>query len=310
MARYRGWNLVAVCSAGVLAGSMTLGFGVLQAGGKSKPQDSAGGEVAIGEGDKETVAEQRAQVRDRLVRRLEWTRDSIVRYGEHEQGLVRAIARLDAGESTEAISNDMRVRAEDGARDQHATDVGDRDGVRRGPRDWRWGRFGEPLDAESRRRVLSMLETQSPELFKKVGEFRKGNEGQTDRLLQRIAPKLNEIRAALESDPDLATLMIIELHANLELTFRSRDLRELLASDSQDEQEIALAHERIRDSVRTSFDAHLAIKAHEVQQLEEQLQKLRDEIERRKQMRGEFIDRLVDRAGSPTSGLRRRGPRG
>ncbi len=310
MARWRGWNLVAVCSAGVLVGSMTLGFGVLQDGGKSKPQDSAGGEGATSEGDEKTVAEQRAQVRDRLVRRLEWTRDRIRRDGENEQGLVRAIERLDAGESTEAISGDMLRRPEDGARGPRSAGDSDQDGVRRGPQGRRSGRFVEPLDAESRRRVLGMLEVQSPELSKQVAEFRKGNEGQADRLLQRIAPKLNEIRLAMESDPDLATLLIIELHANMELTFRSRDLRELIDSESRDEQEIGVAQERVRDSMRTSLDAHLALKEHEVQQLEIQLQKLRGEIERRKGMRGEFIDRLMDRFGSPTSGFRHRGPRG
>ncbi len=299
------WALLA--SAGLCV-SFVLGAGVLQAG-----QSQAAGEQADKQPQKPTEAseatEDRSVVRERLTRRLDETRERISRYQSHEQGLVDAIERLDAGESPQAISDDMLNRVQGQMRPERGGLNESRDGdMRDSPR--RRGPL-PPLDAESRERVLSMLRVQSPELHKEVSSISKsGSTEQVDRMIRRLAPKIEEIRRAQDSDPELANLLIFELHANLNLTILSRDHRQVLSSEPRDEVAIAQSQAKISEALRISFDAHLALKEHEVAQLETRLADLREEIERRRGMRDEFIDRQIDRAGSPTPTFRRHGSRG
>ncbi len=300
MSNRQVWSVLGGYVAGLIAASLALGLGIAsgQDGGLERPVDSAGEQSDDAESDGPSIEEQRAQLRERLVRRLEWTRERAKRYVQQEQGLARAIERLDAGESAQVIAKDMRERADDAVRSTRRDGTSGQDPSRRGPVSHRGGRFAKPLDPETRRQVLGMLEAQAPSVSRQVAEIGNENAEQTDRLLQRIAPKLEEIRRAQAHDPELATLMIVELHANLELTIRSRDLQGLLDDESAEEQKVAIARELVRDSVRSSFDAHLAIKEHEVRTLEARLGELRGEIERRQQMRDDFVDRIYERVGS------------
>ncbi len=257
----------------------------------------------------ETVSkpDRRALLRQRLQQRLEETRERIARYQRHEKGILDAIERLESGESPDAIMGEMRERARDEFRQP-------RDRV---PREGGGIVGARPpagmIDAESRKRVFEALKARAPRVFERVQSLREQSPEQSDRLLMRLAPRIRQIEEMQREDPELATLMIVELQANLELTAAAHDMRVLMQRDDVSDERIAEARERLREAMRRSFDAHLAIKKHELERLEGRIESLRAEIDRRQSMRDDYIDRQVERILSPDGGGVDRpqpGPRG
>ncbi len=252
--------------------------------------------------------DRRHSLRERLQARLEETRERIARYQRHEKGILEAIERLDGGASPDEVLSTMRERAREEARQTRDHLVRDRAGD--GPPD----RARRPvLDPEARDRVFQTLKARAPRVLERVQTLRKQSPEQGDHLLMRLAPRIRQIEETQRNDAKLATLMIVELQANLELTVAARDLRALLQRDDASDEEVAQAHERLREAMRRSFDAHLAIKEHELHRLENRIDSLRKEVERRQSMRDDYIERQIRKILSPTgdgTDLPARGPRG
>jgi len=258
--------------------------------------------------DAASETDRRASLRERLEQRLEETRERIARYQRHEKGILEAIKRLDAGESPDAVMGEMRERARDEIRNSRERLARDRVGGGTGDRP-----HPGAIDPASRDRVFQALKARAPRAFERVQSLREQSPEQSDRLLMRLAPRIRQIEEVQREDPELATLMIVELQANLELTVAARDLRALMQRDDVSDEQIAKAREHLREAMRRSFDAHLAIKEHELRRLEERIGSLRREIDRRQSMRDDYIDRQVQRILSPEGGavdLPRPGPRG
>lgn len=315
---------------GLAMAALVVGGSTLIGAGLAIGQDAGGRPAQVGspEGDQDA---QRTTLATRLRQRLSETRERISRYQQHERGLIDAIARLEAGESPEAIYTTMRERVQQGVREFRERGVtgdaaGDRasgedraDGAR--GRDARQDasiegaeRFGDrsgargggeraPIDPALRERVLASLREHSPAMYERVRTLGKEQPEQSERVLQRLMPRIQQIQGVRQEDPELATLMIHELHANLDLMVHSRDLREAMHAPERDDGRIGALRAGVRDALRRSFDAHLAVKQREVTGLERKLDGLREEIRKREELREQFIERQADQiegGGLPT----------
>jgi len=243
----------------------------------------------------------RAVMRERLQRRLVETRQRIAQYQRYEKGLSEALERLDAGEAPREVFAQMRERSAGAAPAREAGrdapgHIGDGMGRDRAAR---------RMDPQTRRRVMGVLAREAPQVHERIQTMLRREPEQSDRLMQRLAPRLEQIKRAKEEDPERAVLMIAELHANLDLTIKSRDLRALLARDDHDPAAGDALRAQVREALRQSLDAHLAVKQHDVHMLAGRIEQLRGEIDRRQKMRDQFIESQFDRIVSPDSAMHR-----
>ena len=195
-------------------------------------------------------------------------------------------------------------------------------GENRGP-DRQW----EP-SAEDNEKYLAVLRDlqQDEKLAGEASPFAKvlETEGpERDRLLRRLAPRLQRLVDLKDTDPERYEATKREMIAGLQIARAARELSIAVRDADATDEKIAQAQNALRDAIANGFDARAEMTRYEIRDAEERLEQLNGEVSRaeaeREQRITEQLDRMVERirsgadAGEPGGPDRRpplRGDRG
>ncbi len=200
-----------------------------------------------------------------------------------------AIEKLDAGASPSEVLSELRpvetprrLRAGD-TPNTHATPMGDRpvpDADR-------------PTPSDDREQIHAFLREEFPDLWKNVQPMIEQNPRSADRLVGRMAPKIREILVLRRTQPDLAKIKTLQMHAGFDFVEAARLYRVALsdpnASESQRERSLA----DVRTYAEQRFDTEMQAKQLEISRLESRLDELRASLSELEAQRDQEVSRMV-----------------
>lgn len=223
-----------------------------------------------------------------------------------------AIATLDEGgtieEVVEQLGGPLRVRrmAEMWGQWGRTGDgpMGDRPGIGRGgvggppgggqfdgsPEDQPWlGREATPEE------VLEFLHENAPALGDRIAQLGDEDSPRAEAMLMRIAPRVSEVLAAREHDPELADLLTRDF--GLGMRFVEAAGRYSRARLSGDDEAVTETRAALRELAGQQVDLRLARREHELKMLVRRLEAMQGEIDQQRADRETLIDQMVEQAG-------------
>lgn len=248
-----------------LAAALAVGFGHLQPTGA--PAENPAPET-----------EEREALRARLEHAVERAERTLARQRE-------ALERLEAGESPGEIMRSLRARPARTPDGPVAAD--DRP---RGPG------VGAPPGAEAavtpeaRRRLRAFVRDHLPSLHEQLETIEAQDADMGARLLDRMAPQLDEVATEMDHDPPLGYLKLAELRAGLAVVDATHRLRALPAD--ADASRRAEAERELRTAIAARFDARIRLREQELERLAARISELHEQIKAERAERDDEIERV------------------
>lgn len=226
------------------------------------------------------------QIRARLAQRLEETK-------RIESRLEEAIKRIDSGEplDAEAIGRLERPGRWLGRGDAPRRDrEGDREGGKPAG-----GRSDDgPMTAEETDRILAFAKENMPKIAERLEELRKINPDAFQSVLRRFRPRVHELAAMAEREPEQFKLKLDEFRSGIQTMETIRQLREKVNAGSGDLAEAKALQAQLRENLGAQYDAQVAVQAYELRQLEDRIARLRATIEERRGKRDSWITERIN----------------
>ena len=144
-------------------------------------------------------------------------------------------------------------------------------------------------------RVLAFLQEHAPDFGERLGRLRADRPEEADRFLMRFSPRVSEIMAAREHDPELADLLVRDFQLGIELMNAGGRLAR--ARGAEDEAAIADAEAEVRRLAEEQVDLKLAQREHELARATERLDAVRAELEAQRDNREALCNQIVEQAG-------------
>lgn len=260
--------------------------------------------------------------RDAALRRVDaWIRATELRLAALHEGR----NRIEAGETPAAVLRELFERgAAEGSDDEGRPERGsypDRRGDGRGrpldPRgEERRGERRPELSEEELAEERAFVEERLPRLGERLREIEAKNPEAARRMLNRLSPRLREIRSLTETDPDLAERRLEQMQSAMRLAELGHTLRNRANEDLSSAEQEALRAE-LRSLLAAHFDERVREQEIEVERLREQVAELeaslREQRSRREETIAEKVDAIMARAtqgGAPDPDGGKRGQDG
>ncbi len=154
------------------------------------------------------------------------------------------------------------------------------------------------LGPGDRDRLMAAMERDIPEFAARVKEVREKHPQLADRMFQRLAPRVRDVLKARETDPELFKLRLEELKDGLsvlEAIHASRQAQLLDDKAAGTAAKRSEAEKALRDAVSNAFDQRLKLDEHEATRVNERLNDIRAEIEKKKAGKDAAVDDIVRR---------------
>lgn len=253
MTNLRRWRAAAVCT---LLGAAALTATLVLPHAQGQPQNQTQGQSqsqssthAPSEGRSRAKANDQpadpAAVRERFQRRLEESKRNVERFQE-------AIQRLDAGEPADKVVKDA---ARQGADDADAA-----------------------LTPEERARIQKFMQQHMPRLFERFTQADKESPERAQVLLKRMRGRFRELMDLETKDPGTFEVRLDEMRTGMYMWEAARELR-VLKEKGGSADAIAIAESKLKSLVTQNVDAHLKVKAHELEVLGDRLGNLRKDLD-------------------------------
>jgi hypothetical protein len=241
-----------------------------------------------------------AAIEARLTQRLE-------QIDEMRAHLAGAIEKLRAGVAPDEALGPMGVRLMQrrpwGDADDWGGPWGPPPGVApgTGPRPER-GPPAEPLQIEE---VRAFIREHLPGLGQRLDSAGDADPTRTERMIRRMAPRIEEIMRQRATDPELARLRLQEMRTAMEIVDHSRTLRRL-STDQAAEGEVQKARRELRALLGRQFDLRQQLEARRIEksrgELDEAARHLRERQGTREQVLDEHLERVLSRRGPDEDG--------
>lgn len=224
--------------------------------------------------------QQGPDMRSRLQRRL----DEVT---QEQERLRKALDMLDKGASPEDV---MKALAPPGGEGDRPRDRwrdrregrGPGDGDRPPGPDWR--------DPAQREKVMVFIRDNLPEVAAHFDQIKATNPDFAERIASRIGPRVMEIMAIQEREPDFAKLKLDELGNGLAIIEAFKQARD--AQGNPDKLKDARANLVAR--VADQFEIRTRLRQHEIDKLRERLDRLQSDLEKQRSQRDADIQKSVD----------------
>lgn len=265
-----------------------LALGGPPIGAFAQPQDPPPPPPADAAPPEEVDAE---RVRARLTRVLEQLEASADR-------IRGAIQTLDEGgsveEAFEGLGGPMMVRrlSEVWERWNGGPWGGPRQAGDRGP----WDRDDAERRADRPDEVMAFLREHAGELAERIDSVQAEDPRRADAFIARLEPRICEITAAQETDPDLASILTREFTLGIDLMDVGGQI--VRARSAGDTDRLEGLRARMRELATEHVDLRLQRRAHEIATLEARLDALRADLEEQRNQRDDLIDQFAERSES------------
>ncbi len=284
---HRTWLRLIVLAA---LGSLALPSLAIQPGGGDGPRSQAGPGRGVERGPEWTAERLTERVDERIVE-MEKALGQLraIRADLIETGDVR-VALDELGEAFRSLiasgpmGEALRARRDgDGAGfDRGRWSRADRDGRDGGP--------GEPpapdvTDAE----IRAFIQARLPELGERLRRVNAFSEQGGERLFRRVRGRIAELVALEREDADMATLKLAEMKAGMRVVEAAGAYRRAESSGVG----VDAAREELRLAMGEQFDAHLAMRAHEVTRTRARIAALETELTDQAARKEAFLDEKV-----------------
>ncbi len=237
----------------------------------------------------------------------EWTPERLTaRLDDRIADMEKALERMRTIRADLAESGDIRVALDDlgeafrelvasgplGEALQARRDTGfDRGRWNRGDRDGRDRRADGPPSVEvTDEEVRAFIEARLPELGERLSRVQSMSEPGGERLFRRLRGRIAELVALEREDPDLATLKLAEMKSGMRVVEAAAAYRRAETSGTG----VDAAREELRAAMAEQFDAHLALRAHEVTRTRARIAELEAELAEQAERKDAFLDEKVD----------------
>jgi hypothetical protein len=142
---------------------------------------------------------------------------------------------------------------------------------------------------EDRERVFAFLREHMPDILERI-EQREHGRGIIDRASGHLVARLEEINEERESDPKSADLKLADFKAGLRTLAAIDDLRRAAMARDEDPASFRRAAAAVRESVAAHFDVQSRLQRHEIQSLQERVDRLVGEFQQRQSERDSQIE--------------------
>lgn len=232
-----------------------------------------------------------------LERRLEQNRET-------QQGLERAIQRLERGDSPQQVLRELdtpgaraleewRRRGDDPFNPSDPRDRSQRGNRPMGPRpDPRGGAAPGADRAGDARRLLELLRTERPDLFEAIEGVRRTDPRAAERLGERMFPRLREAADERPRDEELFRLRLREMASTFGVMRATRAFKQAQKDQSPDAPQL---REQLRAALAAAFDDRLAVQEREATVHERRLAALREDVQQRRQQRDQLLEQGLAR---------------
>ncbi|MBI1190958.1 MAG: hypothetical protein GC200_09795 [Tepidisphaera sp.] len=260
-------------------------------------------------------------------RAKKWVERMLKETRSRESRLQEALDRLNKGEAPDEILRDMTDRMGEGAgpddggrrgplaqrlRDRARGDRaerGDRGGRPGGDdmapdddgpggrgspgpggRDGPPGKPGERLTPEHRQEIEAFVKENMPVLARRL-EMAGEDRGERGRMLERLAPRIEDAMAAKRRDPELFECREQEIQSGLVVFDAVKAYRDAAKADGPDhDSKVKDATDKLRDALNNAMAARDKVREREIDLLAKRIEKMRSELEKQKADREKKVD--------------------
>lgn len=152
------------------------------------------------------------------------------------------------------------------------------------------------LTPEELDRAESFLVELVPEIAESLAQLRASDPRMHERMRRAFAPRALGVMQTLERDPALGGLQQDEFRAGVIMMHRLRELRDAFVNGGRNSVGFEGARARLREALAAQFDAKLALRAHELEQMLARVHDMREELERSRAGREAHLDQAVEHA--------------
>lgn len=160
----------------------------------------------------------------------------------------------------------------------------------------------EPLPIEE---VRAFIRENLPGLSQRLDSAGDADPTRTERMIRRMAPRIEEIMRQRATDPELARLRLEEMRTAMDIVDHSRALRRL-TTDQAPEGEVQKARRELRALLGRQFDLRQQLEARRIEttrhELDEAARRLRERQGTREQVLDEHLERVLSRRGPDEDG--------
>lgn len=247
------------------------------------------------------AVDQPVEVRARVERRLERAREVVAQLEE-------ALRRIDAGERVDL--SDLAVDFggfERAGPERGAERPGWREGGGEEPRGR--GRIGrpEPAPVIEPEQVRRFIESDLPWLKERLDRAERERPGLRDEMIARVAPRIHEIMAARQDDPEMARLLLAQFKLGADWVDASRRIR-VAMHEGKMTREQAVSH--FVELAERQYELREQITRHEIERLRATLAEKEAELDRDDARRDEVIRNMAENMVRRLSSWRGRGEGG
>lgn len=150
----------------------------------------------------------------------------------------------------------------------------------------------EPLSPEQRAEALELLRERGPELFARMQRLRQDRPGEFDDMLRQRMPTLMRWLKEKAEDPELYGMRTELMRLERESHALARRIRNEAGAEGGEGASEA-AKKALRDLVGRTFDLRMQVGQREIDRLAARLEKMRDDIIKRRGGRESMIDDRV-----------------
>lgn len=160
----------------------------------------------------------------------------------------------------------------------------------------------EPLPIEE---VRAFIRENLPGLSDRLDSAGDADPSRTERMIRRMAPRIEEIMRQRATDPELARLRLEEMRTAMDIVDHSRELRRLTTDRAPDE-EVQKARRELRALLGRQFDLRQQLEARRIEttrhELDEAARRIRERQGTREQVLDEHLERVLSRRGPDEQG--------